>query len=114
MTNIHPDENEIQNYILNASSNVEIVGHMLHCKSCSLKADQYRQLFEGIHHQESPAFEFNVTALILDQLLRHPRQVDAFRRLQGIGLGSRKRPAGSGVLSRDKGRVHDAELNKAN
>lgn len=68
MTNIHPEENEIQNYILNSNSNSELVEHILHCKSCSLKAKQYRQLFAGIHQQETPTFEFNLTKLIMEQL----------------------------------------------
>lgn len=68
MTNIHPDENEIQNYILNSNCNSAIVEHILHCKSCSLKAEQYKQLFAGINQQETPTFEFNLTKLVMEQL----------------------------------------------
>lgn len=68
MTNIHPDENEIQNYILNGNSNLEVIEHIQHCKSCSLKAEQYKQLFAGIHQQENPTFEFNLTKLVMEQL----------------------------------------------
>ncbi len=68
MINIHPDENAIQNYILNSNCNSELVEHILHCKSCSLKAEQYKQLFAGIQKQETPAFEFNLTKLVMGQL----------------------------------------------
>lgn len=68
MTNIHPDENKIQNYILDSKSNSELIEHILNCKSCSLKVEEYKQLFSGIHRQETPAFEFNLTKLVMGQL----------------------------------------------
>ncbi|MEP7107176.1 MAG: hypothetical protein ABI760_04325 [Ferruginibacter sp.] len=68
MTNLHPDENEIQNYILDSTRNLELIEHLLQCKSCSLKAEQYKQLFAEIHRQETPAFEFNLTKLVMEQL----------------------------------------------
>ena len=68
MTNTHPNENEIQNYILDDSSNSELFEHMLHCKNCSSKADQYKQLFAAIHRQEAAAFEFNLTKMVMEQL----------------------------------------------
>lgn len=65
---IHPKENEIQNYVLNRDTNSELVEHILYCKSCSLKAEQYEHLFAEIHHQEIPAFKFNLTKLVMEQL----------------------------------------------
>lgn len=84
MKNIHPDENEIQNYILDSTSNMELIEHLLHCKSCNLKADHYRQLFAEIHRQETPAFEFNLTKLVMEQLPRPKSKFSVDRYLNHI------------------------------
>ncbi len=68
MTNIHPHEEEIQNYISDSNNNLEVIEHILHCKSCSLKAEEYKHLFAEIHQQETAAFKFNLTKLVMEQL----------------------------------------------
>lgn len=68
MTNIHPEENEIQNFVLYSNQNPEIADHIQHCKSCNAKAGQYTKLFTEIHLQEAPSFEFDIVKLVIKQL----------------------------------------------
>ena len=65
---VHPKEEDIQNYVSNNTSNADLALHILHCESCRVKTEQYRQLFAGIHQAEAPVFEFNLTKLVMQKL----------------------------------------------
>jgi hypothetical protein len=68
MTTKHPDENEIQYFVLNDNSNPEVGEHILHCEHCTLKAAQYRQLFTAIYQQQAPVFDFDLTRVVMKQI----------------------------------------------
>lgn len=65
---IHATDNQIQDYSLNALEDTTAAAHIKGCASCLEKARQYLALFEAIHEQEIPAFDFHLTELVMGQL----------------------------------------------
>ena len=65
----HLSDTEIQQYVLDQSNcerpNIE---HIASCDDCNTKADNYQLLFSGIQQQTKPAFNFNLSELLLAQL----------------------------------------------
>ena len=69
MINKHPDDDGIQQYVLQkAACDIDLVKHIESCATCKIKAEQYNLLFEGIKQQEKPAFDFNLADLVVAQL----------------------------------------------
>lgn len=69
MTTNHLSETEIQQYVLaKASCEKEIVAHIEVCEGCQAKAATYQLLFAEIKEQPKPAFDFNLSELVLQQL----------------------------------------------
>jgi hypothetical protein len=68
MTTAHPNDNEIQEYSLGNMSDMVIATHMDNCALCSAKAAQYRLIFAAVKQQPAPVFDFDVTALVMQQL----------------------------------------------
>jgi cell division protein FtsL len=68
MTTLHLTENEIQEHIFNNISKADTINHIQQCKQCSLKVAQYKMMFEVIKQQSKPAFDFNITQLVMEQL----------------------------------------------
>jgi len=65
----HLTEEEIQQYVLDNSGGYNNAGdHIRLCEQCSEKAAAYRLLFNGIRQQNQPAFDFDLTELIMAQL----------------------------------------------
>jgi hypothetical protein len=64
----HPTEEEIQAYSLNTNCDTVISKHIAECKSCRLKATQYKAMFTAIKQEPYPSFEFNLTKLVMEQL----------------------------------------------
>lgn len=65
----HPDDDEIQRYVLETSKgDAQVIVHMGICPGCQQKAAQYRQLLEGIKQQQKPVFEFNLAELVIAQI----------------------------------------------
>jgi hypothetical protein len=69
MKNIHLTDIEIQTIVLQkANCDIAIIEHLAHCDDCKLKAEQYNILFEEIEQQEKPAFDFDLSDLVISQL----------------------------------------------
>ena len=71
MINNHIDDTNIQRYVLqNLNCDIEIIEHIQHCDICKIKAEQYRLLMAGIKQQEKPSFDFNLSELVLAQIVK--------------------------------------------
>jgi hypothetical protein len=69
MSNIHLDENTIQQYaITGVLDGEEQTQHFLHCNHCREKAAAYTQLLAGIKDQPAPAFDFDLAALVMQKI----------------------------------------------
>jgi hypothetical protein len=65
----HITDDEVQLFILDRQQcEARIVEHIHACEECKIKAAVYRSLITGIKQQPEPAFEFDLSALVLDQL----------------------------------------------
>lgn len=65
----HLSDTDIQQYILDQPNNERPgVEHIASCDGCKAKADNYQLLFSGIQLQTKPAFNFNLSELVLAQL----------------------------------------------
>lgn len=69
MSTQHLTEEEIQQYAMdNPGSNNKAAEHIHSCGQCREKAETYRLLFDGIQQQRQPAFDFDLTELVMAQL----------------------------------------------
>ena len=69
MTNKHPGDFEIQEYVLQKSNcDAEIIVHIEQCANCKIKAAEYTLLLEEIKCQEKPVFDFKLQDLVMAQL----------------------------------------------
>ncbi len=70
MSEIHPNESELQNFVLSGNYDLAMIEHIKICENCSATFNQYQQLFSTISHLESQAFEFDITKLVFEKLPR--------------------------------------------
>ncbi|MBS1948176.1 MAG: hypothetical protein JST47_10450 [Bacteroidetes bacterium] len=69
MTNNHPSEEIIQQYVLdNPGCGADAVSHIYCCAVCKAKADAYEMLFNGIEEQPKPAFDFDLPGAIMQKV----------------------------------------------
>jgi hypothetical protein len=69
MINEHLSETEIQEYALHKNAcKPGIIQHIELCENCKTKAANYQMLFNEISQQPKPAFDFDMTALVIPQL----------------------------------------------
>jgi hypothetical protein len=69
MSTTHLSEVEIQEYVVNGpAENNGIVKHLQQCSFCSMQVANYKLLFEKLHTTEKPEFDFNLSALVLENL----------------------------------------------
>ncbi len=69
MISRHPSEIIIQEYASQKSNcDQEVVDHIALCKKCKATAAYYHLLFSEIKNNPKPAFDFNLSALVLAQL----------------------------------------------
>lgn len=69
MNTKHLSDDELQQYALNsADCNSNIAEHVHFCEDCNATVESYRLLFTGISEQEVPAFEFDLSELVVKQL----------------------------------------------
>ncbi len=69
MNTQHLTEEEIQQYALDKSGGYNKAGEHIHsCGDCREKAETYRLLFQSIEQQPQPAFDFDLTELVMAQL----------------------------------------------
>ena len=69
MNTKHLTDDELQHYALNsAGCDSTIAEHVLFCEDCKAAVETYRLLFTGISEQEAPAFDFDLSELVVKQL----------------------------------------------
>ncbi len=69
MTKLHLSENEIQQYAIDRSDvDANIAEHIHECEMCRSKLANYQLLFEEIKSIPKPAFDFDLSTLVLKQL----------------------------------------------
>ena len=75
----HLSEMQIQQYVLDkANCEKVLTEHIGSCESCKARAANYQLLFCELKEQPKPAFEFNVSVLVLAKLPKQKK--DASRR----------------------------------
>ncbi len=74
MNTMHPDEPSIQLYASHPENcPVAIRNHIAGCKDCLAHAALYKQVFTALHEAPAPAFEFDLSQLVLQQLPKSKR-----------------------------------------
>lgn len=69
MITAHLTETEIQLYVAEPESiSNELIAHVQGCALCQSSAANYLQLFRSIHNTAKPTFDFDLSALVLEQL----------------------------------------------
>ena len=69
MINKHPEDQEIQLFVTEQSAcSTATREHMQECRSCRLRAEEYRVLILGIKDQEKHVFDFDLAELVVAQL----------------------------------------------
>ncbi len=68
----HATDQVIQEYCLGNMADAAAIEHIQHCHQCTEKVAQYKSLFTAIGEQEAPAFDFNLTQLVMEQLVMEP------------------------------------------
>lgn len=69
MTTSHLSEQEIQQYVLDRkNTSSDISAHIHDCERCQAEATVYRMLFKELKEIPKPAFDFDLSELVLDQL----------------------------------------------
>jgi hypothetical protein len=65
----HPSETELQEFALGEMKNeAKIDAHIQLCDECKSAIATYRLLFATIGEQEKPAFDFNISELVLQKI----------------------------------------------
>jgi hypothetical protein len=69
MTNGHPKDKEIQEWVLDRSScSHDLNEHIMSCVSCKEEAEYYQRLFTELKHEPGASFDFDVSGLVLPLL----------------------------------------------
>ena len=65
----HLTDDEVQQYVVDKQHcEVKIVEHIHFCEVCRTKAEVYQLMIKGIKEQPQPAFDFDLSKMILQQL----------------------------------------------
>jgi hypothetical protein len=65
----HLTDDEVQQYAVDKQHcEVEIVEHIHFCEVCSAKVEVYQMMIKGIKQQPQPAFDFDLSKMVLQQL----------------------------------------------
>jgi hypothetical protein len=65
----HPAETEVQLYAMDKSAcSPTVAEHIESCVICLEEVKTYRLVFSEIHHVPKPAFDFDLSQIVLDQL----------------------------------------------
>ena len=78
MVNKHLTDDEVQQYAVDKHNCEEWIADHIHlCKDCRSKIEVYQLLITGIGQQPQPAFNFNLSELVVQQLpLRKEKSSD--------------------------------------
>ena len=81
----HPSEEEIQQYALGKSAGeAALIAHIESCEHCREEVATYQLLFSGVAQQPDPAFDFDLSALVIPQLEKQERRAPADRIVAGF------------------------------
>jgi len=73
MTTAHPSDTELQQYAMDKTGcTAEVITHIDTCENCQAGVAAYRLLFAEIVQQPKPAFDFDVSGLVLRALPAAP------------------------------------------
>jgi hypothetical protein len=76
----HLSEAEIQEYVLDKDGcPSSVTSHIRVCETCRASAAAYQSLFTGISQEPSPAFDFDLTSLVMPQLPVTPPKPSPYR-----------------------------------
>ena len=65
----HLTDDEVQQYVVDKQHcEVKIVEHIHSCEVCRTKVEVYRLMIKGIKQQPQPAFDFDLSKMVLQQL----------------------------------------------
>ena len=65
----HLTDDEVQQYAVDKSNSEKRIGEHIHlCEECRSKVEVYQLLITGIRQQPQPAFNFNLSELVVQQL----------------------------------------------
>jgi len=65
----HLTDDEVQRYVVDKQHcEVKIVEHIHYCEVCRTKIEVYQLLITGIKQQSQPAFDFDLSKMVLQQL----------------------------------------------
>ena len=65
----HLTDDEVQQYVVERQhSEVKIIEHIHFCEVCRAKVEVYQLMIKGIKQLPQPAFEFNLSELVVQQL----------------------------------------------
>lgn len=74
MNTKHLTDDELQQYALNSEECESTIAEHVHfCEDCKAAVETYRLLFTGIGEQEVPAFDFDLSELLVKQLHPSPK-----------------------------------------
>src|SRR4026208_1222113 len=69
MVTKHLTDDEVQQYVVDRQHcEMKIAEHIHICGECKLKAEIYQSLVTGIKQQSQPNFNFDLSALVVQQL----------------------------------------------
>lgn len=69
MKALHLSDQEIQRYVFNASNcEHEIIAHVQACNYCRNRAKSYQLIEAAIQSEQAPVFDFDLSALVVNQL----------------------------------------------
>jgi len=65
----HLTDDEVQQYAVDKSNSEKRIGEHIHlCEECRSKVEVYQLLITGIKQQPQPAFDFDLSKIVLQQL----------------------------------------------
>ena len=65
----HLTDDEVQQYAVDKSNSEKRIGEHIHlCEECRSKVEVYQLLITGIKQQPQPAFDFDLSKMVLQQL----------------------------------------------
>ena len=69
MSDQHPTEKEIVQFALDKDNcESDVVEHINVCEKCRTKAETFRITFEGMKNLPAPAFDFDLSALVMERI----------------------------------------------
>jgi len=72
----HLTDDEVQHYVVDKQHcEVKIVEHIHSCEVCRTKVEVYQLMIKGIKQQPQPAFDFDLSKMVLQQLPSLPSKV---------------------------------------